>query len=310
MAQLGVVYRFMLREWRDRDSGNRQLGSIDNAGTSLFSVAPELFQSIYYERYIEGLDDPQPQVTFKQLVPVEERHRAAALLNHHQYGSRGVLNRFLQGDRTPFDEIDNQQTDVAIVLSAPPLRSVGFIGLHVPHRRGVKTGVEAELRRLFRDYYGLHLIMEPVVPLDAVATAIEQAGVGVVSFRRLNNPTDLFAEDSEWWTAGRELAKVELRLSPPRFGRLLGQKIVTFLRTREEQGRNQEASITFDELVTIGGQTYDEMSVEVFLEGRKKVMRIDPTSHWMSQAFSWDLQINAGATPAEIVAALAELLPE
>ena len=311
MTQRAVVYRFMLREWRNPHADYRLLGSIDNAGTSLYDVSPKLLQSIYHETWVDGLEESQPAVTFKEAVHVDGFHRSAALLNHHQYGSRGVLNRYAQGDQTPFDEIDNQQTDVAIIISAFPTRSVGFLGIQVPNRRGVKTGVEAELRRLFRDHYGLHLIVEPVVPLDSIARAIEESGVGVVSFRRLNNPTDLFAEDSEWWTSGDELGRVELKLSPPRFGRLIGQKIVRFLRSQEDaQELSQQDPITFDELATIQGQTYDELSVEVFIEGRKKVMRIDPSSHWMSHAFSWELQINAGDKPVQVVAAIAELLPE
>lgn len=310
MAQRAVVYRFMLREWRNPQADYRLLGSIDNAGTRLYDISSGLLEAINYETQVDGLDELQPGVTFKEAIFVDGFHRSAALLNHHQYGSRGVLNRYTQGDRTPYDEIDNQQTDVAVIISAFPSRSVGFLGIQVPNRRGIKTGVESELRRLFRDHYGLQLTIEPVVPLDAVASAIEESGVGVVSFRRLINPTGLFADDSEWWTSANELGRVELKLSPPRFGRLIGRKIVRFIRSQEEAEEPSRDPITFDELATIEGQTYDELSVEVFIDGRKKVMRIDPNSHWMSHAFSWELQIDPGHSPTQLVAAMAELLPE
>ena len=310
MAQRAVVYRFMLREWRNPHADHRLLGSIDNAGTRLYDILPELLESIHHMTSVDGLEEPQPEVTFREMVYVDGFHCNAALLNHYQYGSSGILNRYDQGDRTPFNEIDNQQTTAAIIISAYPTRSVGFLGIQIPNRRGVKTGVESELRRLFRDQFGLHLTIEPVVPLDAVARAIEQSGVGVVSFRRLNNPTDLFADDSEWWTSGGELGRVELRLSPPRFGRLIGRKIVRFIRSQEGVETPSQEPITFDELATIQGQTYDELSVEVFLDGRKKVMRIDPNSHWMSHAFSWELPTDSGHSPAQVVAAIAELLPE
>ena len=310
MAQLAVVYRFMLRQWQEPSAAFRQLGSIDDAGTALYSIASNLLRSIYQETQVDGLVDPQPQVTFNTIVNVSRYHRAAALLCHYQYGSRGTLNRYAEGDLTPFDEIDNQQTDVAIVLSAPPLNTVGFIGLQVPNGRGIKAAVEPAIRRFFREQYELHLTLEPVVPLGAVAQAIEHTGVGFISFRKLTNPTDIFADDSEKWTVNSEFAKVELKLSPQRSGRLPARRLARFVRSQTETDGGNEDPITFDELATIQGQTYDELSVEILLDGRKKVMRIDRNSHWMSHAFSWELSLGARYGPADIVAAIAELLPE
>lgn len=310
MAQLAVVYRFMLREQRDPTAAHRLLGSIDNAGTTFYSIAPELLRSIHHMVQVDDLEDPQPEVIFKNMVHVDGFHRTAALLSHFHYGDSGILNRHAQRDRTPYSEIDSHQTDIAIVLSAPPIHTVGFIGLQVPHGRGVKSSVEPEIRRFLREMYGLHLTLDPVVPLDAVANAIEQAGVGFVSFRRLNNPTDLFDDDSELWTDGSELAKVELKLSPRRSARLTAQRFARFIRMQGNPEVAEQERVTFDELATIRGQTYDELSIEVLLDGRKKVLRIDRNSHWMSHAFSWELQLEARPQPASIAEAIAELLPD
>ncbi|MXW57863.1 MAG: hypothetical protein F4124_00195 [Acidimicrobiia bacterium] len=282
----------MLREYRNKSGEDRLLGSIDNAGTRLCDVAPSLLELVAHSTTVEGLEENQPEINFKETVPILGYDRHAAILNHYQYGNRGVLNRYTQGDMTPFEEIDSQQTGVAILLSSPPANSVGFIALQVPNGRGVKKGVETGLREIFRDRYDLHFRMEPVVPLDVVVNAIEQHGVGFVSFRKLNNPAGLFTNESEWWTTDSQLAKVEFKLSPSRYGRLVGEKIADFIRGKSKsQTEDNDDSIpmSFEELATIQGDTYDEMSVEVFINGRKKVMRLDLYDHWMSHAFSWEL---------------------
>jgi len=310
VAQLGVVYRFMLREHGKPGQDDRLLGSIDGAGTRFCDVASDLLKSVRHEVDVEGLDDPQPSVTFKAHLSVDGDHRRAAIMNHHEYGYRGLLNRIVEGDTTPFSEVDNQQVDAAVLISAPPARRVGFMAFHIPNRRGVKTGVAAEVHRLLREDYNLLLSLEPVVPLDAVEAAIENNGLGAVAFRKLNNPSGLFDSDDSWWTDGDELGGVELRLSPKRSARLLGQKLVGFIRTNKESLGEDEAPVQFSELATIDDHTYDELSVEVYIDGRKKVMRVDADGHSMSNAFSWELDVSPSAPADSIAAALAELVPE
>ncbi len=101
MAQLGVVYRFMLREPRKPDSERGLLGSIDGQGTRFCDIGPGLLKRIIHLEDVEGLDDPQPSVTFRSEVKVEGDHLFGAIFNHHEYGTRGVLNRHLEGDVTP-----------------------------------------------------------------------------------------------------------------------------------------------------------------------------------------------------------------
>lgn len=310
MAHLAVVYRFTLREFRDPSAGDRPLGSIDGEGTRLCDVAPNLLKSIQYTVDVEGHTKPQPSVTFESSLWLPENHQHAALLHHHEYGTRGVLYRHAEGDATPFAEVDNQQIEVVVAISAPPSRTVGFLGFHVPNRRGVKTGVEAELRRSLRERYGLLLTMTPVVPLDAVETAIERYGIASVTFRKLNDPAEMFASDDEWWTEGKDLGTVEFRLKPQRKARLLGKKIVDFIRTETNALSEDEEGVEFSDLATFNEHVYDELSVEVFLHGRKKVMRINAGGHSMSNAFSWELDTANGTGPEQLASAVADLLPE
>lgn len=211
---------------------------------------------------------------------------------------------------TPFAEVDNQQVEVGLVVAADPMQRVGFLAFQVPNRRGVKTGVEAELRRMLRDEFGLALLLEPVVPIDAVEAAIEQNGLGAVSFRKLNNPAGLFDADDDWWTDGDELGGVELKLSPRRSARLLGRKLATFIRTLNNDLEEGEEPVGFPELATIDEHTYDELAVEVYISGRKKVMRVNADGHTMSHAFSWDLELGPGASPEAVVSSLVDLLPQ
>lgn len=309
MARLGVVYRFMLREHGNRRAEHCLLGNIDGAGTRLSDVAGGLLRAVNYEVEVDGLTGKQPSVKFDSAIPIAGDHRLAALMNHFQYGSRGALNRHAQGDTTTFTEVDNQQAEVAVVIAAPPMQKAGFLALHVPHGRGVKTGVESELRGLLRERHGLLLELAPVVPLDAVAAAIDQQGLGRVAFRELTDPAGLYEDEEEWWTDGSELGGVELRLSPTRSARLLGQKLATFIRTITGTLSHGEDPVEFSDLATFDDHTYEELSVEVYVHGRKKVVRVSSEGHSMSNAFSWELDLPAGSSPEALAAALAELIP-
>lgn len=309
MAHLGVVYRFMVREHGDRQAEHCLLGNIDGAGTRLCDVAGSLLRDVNHELEVDGLSGGQPVVTFKSAIPLAGNHRVAAVMNHFEYGSRGALNRHAQGDTTVFMEIDNRQIDVAVVIAAPPMQKAGFLALHVPHGRGVKVGVESELRRLLREKHSLHLELAPVVPLDAVAAAIDQQGLGRVAFRELTDPAGLYRDEEEWWTDGAELGGVELRLSPARSARLLGRKLATFIRTITGTLRDGEDPVEFSELATFDDHTYEELSVEVYVHGRKKVVRVSSAGHSMSNAFSWELDWPAGSPQEALVTALDELIP-
>lgn len=310
MAQLGVVYRFTLREWRQPDSPSRILGSIDNAGTRLCDIMPSLLSRISHWTAVDGLEDDQPELIFKHHVSLSAYFHHGVILNHHLYGTRGALNRYAEGDRTIFSEIDNQEVDVGLVVSSPPHRSFGFMGFHVPNNRGVKTAVEAELRRMFRDDYNLALVLDPVVPLEAVERSIDTHGVGEVRFRKLEHPAGLFDDDTDWWSTGEDLATVEVRLNPRRYTRLVGRRVSRYLRSITGTLRDDETPIEFSELATFDDQMYDEVLVAVFIDGRKKVVRVTPAGHRMSNAFSWELGVGISAESVDVIGALEELLPE
>ena len=295
----------------DRSKEHQLLGSIDGKGLRLCDVAPYLLKEINHTTQIEGIDGPQPLVTYKSSALVTGPHRCAAILNRHEYGSRGELNRHTQGDIIPFFERDNQQFEVVMVIQAPPSQSVGFIGFHVPNNRGIKTGVEAELKRIFRENYDLKLELKPVVHADVIE-AIETEGVGYVTFRKLNNPTEAFDNDDEWWTESEELGSVDLRLKSARKKRLfpIGRKISRFIQSRQGTLADGEEPVEFVELATFDEKTYEEIEVEIRLNGRNKVIRMREEGYLISHAFSWDLDVGIDASPDRLVAALADLLPD
>lgn len=308
MAQLGVVYKFTVRESGKPQSPFRQLGSIDNAGKPFFEAAPGILKTINSEGPIDGFDKPQPIVTFKSEVHIPEEYRCAAVMNHHEYGSSGILKRHMEGDETPFSTVDNQRVDAALVLSAPPMATVGFIAFQVPNRRGIKTAVVDHLGAQLKDQFHLHLDVKPVVPTDALEAAI-QMGLGFVSFRKLTKPAGMFGLDDRWWEEGEDLGGVELRLKPSRSARLFGGRLGRFIQTKNQSLPPDQDPVVFDDLVTFNDQTYDELSVEVFLDGRKKVLKISPDGASMSHAFSWDLELDGDGSPSSVVAALGGLLP-
>ena len=309
MAHLGTVYDFRLYDVEAKEY--RLLGSIDGKGSRLCDDAPYLLEAINHTVQIDDTNGPQPSVTFKSSVPVNKPHQCAAIMNKHEYGSRGELNRHAEGDIIPFYEEDNQQFEVAIVISAPPMNSVGFIGFHAPNRRSIKTGVETELRRMIREEYDLKLELQPVIPIN-IMEAISREGIGYVTFRKLNNPRGLFNNESDRWARGREVGSVDLHFKPNRNGRLfdMGKRISRFLQTKQDNLSDSEEPMEFVELATIDGKTYDEIKIEIKINGRDKVVRVHEEGHSMSHALSWDLGVGVDATPERLVAAVAELLPE
>lgn len=309
MANLGTVYRLSIRERGGPGEEPLLLGSIDNAGTRLCDVLPGLLKEIYKEVEIEGHPLPQPSVTFKHHISRPIGHHVAAAMNHHEYGSRGVLHRYAEGDETPFGEIDNQQVTVGLVISAPPERRYGFLAVHVPNRRGIKTEVEEELRRLLHERYNCILSLEPLVPTEAIEEAIEHQGLGEISFLKLENPSGLFSDDDSWWSDGQQLGTAKVSIRPARSERLFGSRLARFIRTRREALSPDEEPVDFSELATLKGETYEELTVEIYIRGRKKKMRIGADGHSFSHAFSYELGDDL-RTDEAIVDALTDLLPE
>ena len=299
MAQLAVVYRFGIRAAGDTTAPWAPLGDIDGAGTRLVDVLPAGFQAVNHEQEVDGHAGPQPVVTFAAPVAVFGANRVAAIFNHHEYGSRGLLNRVAQGDQYPFTEADNQQVRIAVLASAPPMATTGFVVFQVSNGRSIKTGIDHELRIWLRHQYGLFLDMSPVAPTDAVTAAIEQHGTGPMIFRKLDNPAGLFQNPGEWWQDGEDLGTAEYTIKPARGARLLGGKIVRFLRTREGTLPDGSDPVGFPELATFDHQTYDELAVEILVHGRKKTLYIREEGPHMKHAFSWEPEMVAshpGAT--------------
>ena len=309
MAHLGTIYKFKLRDVNSKEC--RLLGSIDGKGCRLCDKAPDLLKAINHTVQIDDTNDPQPSVTFKSSISVDSYHQCAAILNRYEYGSRGELNRHAEGDTIPFYEVDNQRVDVAIVISAPSDRSVGFIGLHVPNNKRVKTGVEAELRSILKENYNLKLELEPVIPTDVIE-AIERDGVGCVTFRKLYNPEGLFYHDDARWTETEKIGSVDLQFKPSRNRRFfdIGKRISRFLKTTHDILPDNEEAMNFVELATINEETYDELKVDIKLNGRDKVIRVHGEGYSMSHAISWDLGVGITASATELVTAITDLLPE
>lgn len=311
MAHLGVIYTLKLRHIGSKPGEYRLLGSIDGAGLRLCDVAPHLLSKINYTVQIAGLSNLQPSVTFKSSIPVSGTHRCAAIMNRHEYGSKGELNRHAQGDKIPFHEVDNQQFEVALVISASPMDSVGYIGFHVPNNRGIKIGIEAELGRLLEENYNLKLELKPVVPTKIIES-IKENGLGSITFRKLNNLTGLFDNDEDQWTEGEKFGSIDLHLKPNRKGRLFvfGEKIIRYIQTKQGTLSDDEKPISFDELATFDEKIFNELKVNIRLNGRDKVMRLNEEGYSISHAFSWDLDVGLGADDHRLVAAVADLLPE
>lgn len=308
MAQLAVVYQYRVRQAGDASAAWLPLGDIDGAGTRLVNVLPSGFQQVNFQKEVDGPAGPQPVVTFHGPLAAQGASRVGAIFNHHEYGSRGLLHRVAQGDAYPFTEPDNQQVRIAVIASAPPLATTGFLVLQVANGRSIKTGVHHELRNWFRDQYGLYLEMNPVAPTDAVTAAIEQHGMGPVVFRKLDNPAGLFHNQGEWWTDGDELATAEYKIKPARGARLHGSKIVRFLRTRDGTLPDGADSVGFPDLATFEEQAYDEIAVEILVHGRKKTLYIREEGPHMKHAFSWELDLGPGASDEEIAQELTALL--
>lgn len=307
MAQLGVVYRLRVRRRGDTDAPWRLLGDIDEAGTRLVDVLPQAFEATDARVGVDGLEEPQPSVTFERHLPAVGFY-AGAVFNHHEFGSRGVLNRVEQGDSVPFTEVDNQEVEIGVVASARPQANAGFVAFHVANGRSIKTDLERELKRWIADAYDLYLDLTPVAPTEAVEAAIENGGLGPVSFRKLEQPADLFANEAEWWADGEELGLAEYRLRPARSRRFPGRKLLRFVQTIRNTLPEGEEPVGFPELASFDAHDYDQLAVELKIHGRTKTVYFDQEGASMSHAFSWELDITPNSSDQQLYEALAELL--
>lgn len=306
MANLGMVYQFSVRPSGNISADNRFLGSIDGNLTTFAEVGPSVLKEVRYLEEIDGLEGKQPTVSFKAEIQTSQPDSFAAIFRHHEFGACGELHRYDQGDSTPFNEQDNQQVDLAVFISAPASKSVGFMALQVSNRRSVKKGLESEVSRILQERFNLKLCVKPVIPVDAVEHAVAN-GLGSVTFRNLRAPGARYDNDSEWWAEDGDLAKAELTLKPARKKKLLAGKVADYIKT-VVSGDMAEQQMEFARLATFNERKYEEVAVELDLMGRPKKLRITPEGFSFSHAFSWELGDSVSG-PEETVAALAELVP-
>jgi hypothetical protein len=307
VAQLGHAFKLQVRQAGDSGAEWRLLGSIDGGGTHLLDAVRAAFATLDYRIPVDGYDEPQSEVTFARDVPMDESDRVGAILNHHRFGDRGVLNRVAAGDAVPFTEQDNQQVELGALVLAAPTQRVGFLALQSPNGRAAKRGVERELKRHLKEHYGLFLDVQPVLPLQAVGAALEAHGTGAITFRKLNTPGGLFDNEADWWSDAGDVGEADLRLKPSRGIRFVGQRLLGFIKTRSGTLDQGEEPTSFQDLATFDDKVFDEVTVEVNINGRAKTIYVTEDGYTMASAFSWDLELASSPSDKAIMDALAEI---
>jgi hypothetical protein len=323
VAHLARVYQMRLRPANNTQEPWRLMGSIDGGGTKLVRFLEQVFPSMHYPVEVAGQASAQGtgpvavrEIDFARSVSCPTPNRTAAIFNHHRFGDRGVLNLHRQGNAIPFEEEDDHQVEVGVLVHADPAQSCAFLAFHVANGRSIKKGIEHQLKKCLKDSFNLLVEFRPVVPAAAVTEALEKYGSREIIFRKLSQPSGSFSNDSEWWEDDDELGSVNVHLKSAKKSRLPASKLVEYFRRFTTPsisggtGRPDQDGepVSFRDVATFADVAYDEIVVELYIGGKPRKVRVTEAGYAVPHAFSWELDVERSPSDIELVLALGEVI--
>lgn len=270
MAHRALVYNVVIHE-RYKPNETRLLGNFDKAGTYLANFLDGALSNKFASISADGLRD----ITCER-TQLDEPDLGAIL----RPGERGVRADIVgPGKQTSVFQqqpVDTQILKCACLFRLPKNERQGQLAIHVNHGRSVKSLLDTEITRLFKDAYSdLIIKINPCVDAEAFKAAIDQNQLLSVNLYKNGRPKDI--KDGRKW--GRSDTGLRLQLS---IKAAKDQRLMTKLVRNALKGKDG----AFGEIVEFAGFPYEEAKFEVLLEdGTKRSYNIHDleAGHAMSQ---------------------------
>jgi len=280
------------------------LGDYDANGTWLGKTLKQLMPTLSTED-----DKRNIGLKFESRLKQLPKNHAGFTFLRGQTGVRSILSRQneVHYRRTPETE---ELLRVAAVFWLPRRRSRGYLAIHIPHGRGIKSLFDAFLRERFskRNYV---LSLSPIVPQDALRNAVQADSLERITLvKRDLSDSDRFADAAQW--GPEQVGRLELSIISRRGLKLWRDPLTRFLSERRSEG--------LDKIIEFDGMRFDEAKVTAkmpggnertfYLDGRESghAITIDLELNDDS-ASSDDMGIRSGLLMAQLTDVLSQLTP-
>jgi len=278
MGHRALVYNVVVHE-RYKPKEEKLFGNLDGEGAYL----AEVLQRALSEGFASISHDGNRDVSCERTL-LAEPDLGAVL----RPGERGIRADIIgPGNQTSIFQQEPAHTQLlkcACLFRLPRGEKQGRLAIHVNHGRSVKSLLDSEITKRFREAFpDLILKIEPCVDAAAFEAALDQDQLLSVNLYKNGRPSDI--EDGRKW--GREDTGLKLQLS---IKAAKDKRLLPTLAKRALQGNDG----AYGEIVEFAGMPYDEAKFEVLLEdGTKRSYNIHnlEAGHAMSQ----DIEPDDGA---------------
>lgn len=225
------------------------LGDIDDHGSALMDSL---------ETYVSSVNITVDTKRLRYLSSKVEGDELLAIFENGQAGVDAII-RTKTGETKAHQEIDDSQDiECGCLFHLPRNSRTGWLALHVPNRRGIKTLLGTHIRRLFREQFPeLNLEITPVVLESALKQAIDQNLIEKVTLVKRVDPSDRAMEGIDQWVGEEDYGKIQVVIGARLKGRaqaLLPHQVRRYL---------EGDTAALRSIVAFRGMTFDEAKVTV-----------------------------------------------
>lgn len=250
---------------RVRPRGQRRpykpLGDIDDVGTSLLE---ELERCLHpFEQY-----SPDGQRLLRSRHADVSGHELLVMM---EIGETRVAAEIF--DRANSPRLRQTSTDThylrcGVLFQLPPAEDTGWLALHVNHRRGIKTLLEAGLERLLGTRVTLEL--NPFVGRAALQEAVQKGHISTVRLFMHKEPDDPAVAATRSFIPAGEWGTIEVKIKGGAGTRVRLPLLDKYLRGAQKQTSAEP------EIIEFAGMVFDEAKLEVDLgDGRRRTFNVE-----------------------------------
>ena len=270
MSHRALIYNVLVHE-KYKPKEEKLLGNIDGSGTYL----AEYLDQALSESFAPVSHDGNRDVSCERTRLVEPDLGAVL-----RPGERGVRADIIgPGNQTSIFQQEKDHTQLlkcACLFRLPRNQRQGRLAIHVNHGRSVKSLLDSEITKRFREAFpDLMLKINPCVDAAAFEAAIDQDQLLSVNLYKNGRPNEI--QDGRKWGRADTGLKLQLSIKAPR-----DKRLVPTLVKRVLQGN----AAAFGEIVEFADFPYEEAKFEVLLDdGTKRSYNIHnlEAGHAMSQ---------------------------
>jgi hypothetical protein len=287
VSHRAAVYTVRVHPRRDPDHP-RLLGDIDDTGTALMDLLAD---------YLPKLDITDDA---RKLRYLRDKVVGSELLAMFEDGRGGVDARIRNRDgEEKYHQLwdDSQAVECGCLFRLVPNQRQGWLAVHVPDRRGIKTLLGQHIQKLFRaDYHDLLVEIVPYVVESALQQAVDQDLIRTVTLVRRVQPSDRAVAGIDQWVSDGTYGKIKVTIGASlgrRAEHLLTDPLRRFLQG-DSEGEREEAR---QAIVQFMGMEFDEAKVEIPQGDTTRTFNIEhlDTGHPLTE----DMRLGRNGPPSE-----------